>query len=366
MWKGPLFDSSATFQGVSLNKVLLKGPDLTNGLVGVLMRFRREGVAVCGDIESMFYCFGVAEEHKNFLRFFWHEENDISKPLVEYRMCKHLFGNKPSPAVANYGIRDIIKNADPDVVEFVNNNFYVDDGLTSCEDHETAISLVKRTQAALMDGGKIRLHKIASNSQEVLNAFDREEIAKDIRDFKVEVGGAPLQRSLGLQWRLCEDVFTFHIDCEEKPFTKPGILATINSIYDPLGFVSPVLVHGRVLFRNMMLLKADWDDPLPAHIKYEWESWKANLRKLELLRVSRTYHKIKRREVVDSTVHVYCDASEQAVAAVAFLKTNSVKGTEVGFIIGKSRIAPRQGHTIPRLELCSAVLATELAKVVLA
>ncbi|XP_071944669.1 uncharacterized protein [Antedon mediterranea] len=351
-----VFDSSAVFQGVSLNQVLFKGPDLTNGLVGVLMRFRREGVAVCGDIESMFYCFGVVEKHRNFLRFFWYEENDLSKPLIEYRMCKHVFGNKPSPAVANYGLREIVKEADPDVVDFVNNNFYVDDGLTSCEDDATTISLMKRTQQALMTSGGVRLHKISSNIQEVLNAFEREDIAKEIRDFNVEEGGAPIQRSLGLQWRLFEDVFTFHINPEEKPFTKRGVLATINSIYDPLGFIFPVLVRGRVLFRTIMHLKLDWDDPLPEGMKHKWDAWKESLKKLASLKIQRTYHKSLRNNVINTKVHVYCDASEQAVAAVAFLRTTTIHGTEVGFLIGISRIAPKQGHTIPRLELCSTVV----------
>lgn len=54
-----VFDSSAQFNGVSLNDVLLSGPDLNNTLVGVLFRFRKETVAITADIEQMFYCFVV-------------------------------------------------------------------------------------------------------------------------------------------------------------------------------------------------------------------------------------------------------------------------------------------------------------------
>ncbi|XP_052212036.1 uncharacterized protein LOC127831088 [Dreissena polymorpha] len=88
---------------------MLSGPDLTNKLIGVLMRFKREVLAVVADIEQMFYCFSVAKEHRNVLRFFWYEGNDLSKPLVEYRMCKHVFGNSPSPAVATYGLRKSVR-----------------------------------------------------------------------------------------------------------------------------------------------------------------------------------------------------------------------------------------------------------------
>ena len=67
---------------VSLKDVLLKGPDLNNTLLGVLIRFRREQV----DIRQMFYCFTVCEDHRDFLRFLWFIDNDLTKPVTEYRM----------------------------------------------------------------------------------------------------------------------------------------------------------------------------------------------------------------------------------------------------------------------------------------
>ena len=49
-----VFDGSAKFQGKSRNDLFLKGPDLTNTLFGVLMRFRQERIAIMADIEAMF------------------------------------------------------------------------------------------------------------------------------------------------------------------------------------------------------------------------------------------------------------------------------------------------------------------------
>ena len=91
-----VFDSSAQFKGVSLNKVLMSGPDLTNNLLGILMRFRKDSIAVTGDFEKMFYQFEVDKDHRNFLRFFWYDNNDPTKQLIEYGMCVHVFGNTPS------------------------------------------------------------------------------------------------------------------------------------------------------------------------------------------------------------------------------------------------------------------------------
>ena len=79
-----VFDSSAEYKGTSLNDTLLSGPNLNNTLVGVLLRFRREQVAVTADVEQMFYGFKVREDHRHFLRFLWYKDNDSDKEIIDY------------------------------------------------------------------------------------------------------------------------------------------------------------------------------------------------------------------------------------------------------------------------------------------
>ncbi|XP_060126117.1 uncharacterized protein LOC132591490 isoform X1 [Zootoca vivipara] len=145
-----VFDSSAKFEGISLNDVLLTGPDLNNKLLGVLLRFREDSIAFTADIQQMFHCFFVREEDRNFLRFFWFRDNDFSKDIIEYRMKVHIFGNSPSPAVAIYGLRHSAREGEAvhgtDVRQLVEKNFYVDDCLKSLPSTESAISLLKRAQ----------------------------------------------------------------------------------------------------------------------------------------------------------------------------------------------------------------------------
>lgn len=76
-----MFGSSSKCEGQFLNDVLLFGPDLTNSLLGVLMRFRRGEFAIMTDVEQMFYWFRVFPAHRNFLRFLWYEDNDVN-PLI--------------------------------------------------------------------------------------------------------------------------------------------------------------------------------------------------------------------------------------------------------------------------------------------
>ena len=68
-----VFDCSANFVGKSLNDMLYKGPDLTSSLVGVLVRFREEKVAIKADIEAMFPQVRVPDPDSSFLQFLWWE-----------------------------------------------------------------------------------------------------------------------------------------------------------------------------------------------------------------------------------------------------------------------------------------------------
>ena len=100
-----VFDCTAKYQGYCLNQELIQGPDLTNQLVGVLLRFRQEPVAVMGDIEAMFYQVRVPEQFHDNLRFLWWPDGDLSQDPIDYQMCVHLFGATSSPSCSNYALR---------------------------------------------------------------------------------------------------------------------------------------------------------------------------------------------------------------------------------------------------------------------
>lgn len=235
-----VFDSSAECDGTSLNDVLLSGPDLNNTLLGVLLRFRKEPVALTADVEQMFYCFVVREDDRDYLRYLWYEDNDISKNVVEYRMKVHVFGNSPSPAVAIYCMRRAPQTGEQaygsDARQYVERQFYVDDGLTSVATPEEAIDLLTRTKEMLAESN-LRLHKVASNSSQVMEAFPVEDRAKELKDLDLGVDPLPLQRSLGLFWNLETDSFTYVVSHEEKPYTRRGVING-QQLIRPLGFCS--------------------------------------------------------------------------------------------------------------------------------
>ena len=366
-----VFDLSSKYEGVSLNKELLPGPDRMNSLLGVLIRFRRENTAVMCDIQQMFHSFHVNPLHRDFLRFLWFEGNTAEKPIIEYRMNVHLFGNGPSPAVATFGLRKTASDGEEEFgkapMNFVHRNFYVDDGLTSLPTVAQAIDLVTTTQAMLATAN-LRLHKVVSNSVEVMEAFSNEDRGKDLRNLDLRHDSLPPQRSLGVYWNLEQDIFTFKVDLPEKPFTRRGVLSIVNSIYDPLGLAVPVLLEGRLLLQQLVIMgkkKNDnkplgWDDPLPDAQSLQWKQWRGSLPDLEKIAVRRCYHPKNFGSITRAEVHAFSDASQDAIGACVYLRLVSHKGEiSTTLLFGQSRVAPLQVTSIPRLELCAAVLAVQ-------
>ncbi|CAC5415473.1 unnamed protein product [Mytilus coruscus] len=223
-------------------------------------------IAVTADIQHKFNCFVVRKDHRNYLRFLWHKDNDLQENLVEYRIRVHVFGNSPSRAVATLGLRKAAKASDQEfgshVTSFVTRNFYVDDGLMSCPTKEDVVKLMKDTKQALAKYGNLRLHKFAANCAEVMSAFQASDLASNLKDLDLEADSKPLQRSLGLSWDVNTDNFLFQLSSENKPITRRWILSTINSIYDPLGFLAPVIIQGKLLLRKIVSETVDWDQPL--------------------------------------------------------------------------------------------------------
>ncbi|VDI29683.1 Hypothetical predicted protein [Mytilus galloprovincialis] len=273
-------------------------------------------------------------------------------------MRVHVFGNSPSPAVATLGLRKAAQASEQEfgshVTSFVTRDFYVDDGLTSCPTKEEAVKLMKDTQQALAKYGNLRLHKFASNCAEVMSAFHASDLASNLKDLDLECDSKPLQRSLGLSWDVNTDNFLFQLSSENKPITRRGILSTINSLYDPLGFLAPVIIQGKLLLRKIVSETVDWDQPLTDETADEWKSWRDTLIAIETLRIPRTYVPYLSKTTTKE-LHVFSDASEKAIAAVAYLRTTD----------SSAKVAPTSGHTIPRLELSAAVLAVEITQTIM-
>jgi hypothetical protein len=109
-----------------------------------------------------------------------------------------------------------------------------------------------------------------------------------------------------------------------------------------------------------MCTKVDWDDIVPTEIALKWENWKERLKDLEMFSIRRCYFERSLSEMSKVDLHIFSDASFTAISAVVYVKGFLNGDNHVRFVVGKSKLAPEKGHTIPRLELCAVVLAVEL------
>lgn len=148
-----------------------------------------------------------------------------------------------------------------------------------------------------------------------------------------------MQLRLGLNWNLQTDCFFFSVSDEIKAYTRRGVLSTINSLYDPLGFVVPVTIQGKAILRELTAEYGDYDAPLPQEMGEAWMSWRASLTELSNLSISRPYTETSTSAAVRRELCVFSDTSTKAIAAVSYLKVTDTAGNNyVEFVMGKAKL----------------------------
>ena len=249
-----VFDCSALYEGISLNNILLQGPNLTNDLVGVLLKFRQNSVVIIGDIESMFHQVKVSPQDCDCLRFLWWPNGHLSEKPETYRMLVHLFGATSSPCCANLALRQTAKDYgddyDPVIKDAVLNNFYVDDFLKSTATDEEAIQIMSGISELLNKGG-FHIHKWMSNSKKVLASVSIDDRAKNLKDVNLEYDQLPGDRALGVFWSAEHDYLGFRTDVKPVVATRRNMLSVIGSIFDPLGIAAPFILPAKLMLQNL-------------------------------------------------------------------------------------------------------------------
>ncbi|XP_044571170.1 uncharacterized protein LOC123257198 [Drosophila ananassae] len=162
-------------------------------------------------------------------------------------------------------------------------------------------------------------------------------------------------KTLGLQWDPSKDEFKFTVCCSEpKMLTKRFVLSTLSKIFDPLGWLAPVTIVGKIFIQKLWTAGINWDQELVNEDRKEWEEYKSGLEALGQIRVPRW---INFKSELCIQIHGFADASEKAYAAVVYAKV----GSEVIIIASKSKVNPiKNRKTIPKLELCAAHLLSKL------
>ena len=367
-----VFDCGAKYHGTSLNQQLLRGPDLTNSLVGVLIRFRQEFVAMAADIEAMFHQVYVDPEDRDVLRFLWWPNGDLNEEPQEYRMVKHLFGATSSPSCANFCLKTTASiyqaEFDPVTLQIVKKNMYVDDLMKSVSSPEIALSLSAQLRELLAKGG-FRMTKWLSNDRNVLAGIPESERASSVVNLDIE--DLPTACALGLKWNVEADKFVWEVSAkvrrllEGKPMTRRGVLSVVSSLFDPLGFIAPFIMKAKLLLQELCRKKLGWDSAINEQEMVQWLRWLEDLPKLQELEIDRCFKPKDFGETKSVQLHIFSDGSRVGYGAVAYLRFVDVfDRIHCSFVMGKARLAPIHEITIPRLELSAAVISVKLNQII--
>ena len=284
----------------------------------------------------MFYNFKVAEKDKDVLRLLW--QDDDLETVKTYRMNKHIFGATSSPGVATYGLRRIARHHPSKASDFITRDFYVDDGVTSVDSVEEAITLI-REASATCQSGNLRLHKFNSNSAEVLASLPATERA--VQDAELFSGNLPTQRTLGMEWNIDTDIFHFVNESTEKPETRRGLLSTVAQIFDPMGLIAPITLCGKNILQETCRQKLDWDDPIGEELSQEWRSWKKDIEEISGIQVGRHIKPDDFSQIGVTELHHFSDASEDGYGTCSYIRMVDVKErVHRSLILAKARVPP--------------------------
>ena len=151
-----VFNSSQSYQGVSLNSCLAKGPDsYKNSSLGILLRWKEEAVALVGDIKKMFHSVEMRPLEQQCHRFLWRDLDTEKEPDI-YVMTKVNMGDKPAPAIATEALSmtaERHKYTHPIASCFIQNSSYVDDLIDSVTSQSEVKTLITDTEKVLDNGG---------------------------------------------------------------------------------------------------------------------------------------------------------------------------------------------------------------------
>ena len=380
-----VYDASAsTTSGTSLNNCLYPGPCLLKTVGDIITRFRLFPIALTADIEKAFLMIAVEKSDCDVLRFLWYDDiNERSSPPAVYRFRRIVFGVTSSPFILNATLKHHLENyeqVDLEIITKLLNSLYADDINTGGYSENEVVRMYQVSKAIMKDGG-FNLRKWQSNSPRVMQDINQYEITspqsakvslnEDDQSYAKSTFEKDIPKEmtrikvLGLSWDKYKDNFFFPLaeianSTEQLAVTKRNVLKTTAKFFDPIGLITPITTQLKVFMQEVFKREVAWDDLLPTDLEQKWSRMLADLRQAQQIFVARCYFPDLRDRPDKLELIGFCDSSERAYAACVYIRITSNGQTSVSLVASKSRVAPLNKVTIPRLELLACLLLSRL------
>ncbi|XP_047990732.1 uncharacterized protein LOC125229833 [Leguminivora glycinivorella] len=243
----------------------------------------------------------------------------------------------------------------PRAAEVLKRDIYVDDVVTGAESVESALDLQSQV-IKILEKECFELRKWSSNCPRLLESLDPAHCHNKTLSFDSEPT-SPV-KVLGMEWNPSADAFTFTVNPLHEKCTKRNILSELARIFDPLGFLTPLTLSFKRIIQDLWTLGLDWDVVAPPNINQSWLHYRTDLELLSSLEIPRFILSTKSCSV---QLHGFCDASEAGYSAVIYFRIEHGDGSiTTHLIMSRCKVSPLKRASIPRLELCAAVLLTDL------
>lgn len=201
------------------------------------------------------------------------------------------------------------------------------------------------------------LKKFTANDSQLLKNIAKEDLYD--HDF-LKFHETSSTKTLGIKWNAVSDSFTYSISpipMSEK-ITKRQILSTVAKLFDPAGWIAPVVITTKILMQKLWLEGLDWDDEVSKESMDKWKTIVNDISSIETIKIPR-WIQFHPSDLVQ--IHGFSDDSKSAYCATVYIRcqTNS-QSVFTNLLVAKSKVAPIQTICLPRLELNGAVLLAKL------
>ena len=334
----------------SLNDCLEKGPNLMTSILHILIGFRKERWAASADIEKAFPQVAIHLKDRDVLRCLWVEDGKV----CVYRFARLPFGLSCSPFILQATLRKHLgeNNIDEKTLQNFLASLYVDDSVWSEQFLEDLYKRKDLYTEIFAECG-MNFRDWTSNHPEAREFFAKLEN----RDIKSQ------ELVLGMKWDVLLDYLCINANkleevLKRKLKTKRDLWKIIPSIYDPLGLISPYILLGKMIVSDACKEVHSWDGRLPQKFVDLTKNWVSEFENIENVKWNR-FAGIENAKRVQ--LYGCCDASGRAMGACIYAVCTAQDGKiSCNLLASKTRNAPVGEHSIPRLELASAVLLTNL------
>ncbi len=347
-----VFDSSAASStGHSLNDILIPGTISYPPLINVLLRFRVHKVGLTADISKMFREVALHPQDKDLHSFLM--ENNTGD-LQQWRMVRLTFGVNCSPFLATQVLRQLAEDYQeqyPAASKAILSSFYVDDFLSGAETVEEA-SHLRSSLTELLSFARMTLSKWRTNSSDLRDSIPPNLL--ETEEVQVIQPPAECHKTLGIHWRTATDML--HVAtpqlCKTDIPTKRQVLSDMARTFDVLGWYTPATMSLKILLQ------------IPQDLCNTWKLWREELPLITEHSLSSHYF-LADKTIQMLQLHGFCDASQLSIAAVVYVRAmHSDSQVSVHIVLAKSKVAPIEPQTIPKLELAAAGLLTKLLQTV--